>query len=1056
MPNFQEALEKYLKDIKQTLSTEEANEHSYRTPLENFLNTIKPKEIKVIHEPKAKKGERHIRPDFKIYRQIDKGDKSNELSYNSLVGFIECKDYGSNLQKIVKGKQIDKYLEVSPNILLTDYKDFYLLSYSKIVASFSLEDDLFDRVEDKIDEIRELFLLFFNDSKSTIKNKSELVRVLSTQSFYLAKQINQAYQQKEYHDFNSFFERTLDTFSSLQGIALTHEDFCDTLGQSIVYGIFVAYLENNNLDIDKIPAENFMSLLPHIYKTLTEFIYFSIPSYAIPQEVLYVLENIKKTIALIDKAELCKILNQEIEIISIYLYEDFLRSYDSLRSTEKRKEGGVFYTPSPIVEMIVNSLHQILKEKFNYPKGFAQKGVKVLDFATGTGSFLAKVFECIIREEKSKVFKIQNIKDKFFEDIYGFEISFVPYIVAHIKLSSILKKEGLNNLDEKSLKIFLTNTLDLSDIQSLDLKMPLVNLTEEWKEAEKVKSGKKNVLVILGNPPYNNKSKNTNNKIQELLKAYKEGLKETKINLDDDYIKFIRFAQWNLLEERSDLFENRGGLMGFITNNSYLYGRTHRKMRESLYHSFDEIYILNLHGNQKENSKDKNVFDIQVGVCISIFVKYPETSLPTQAKVWYYSTQDNQIYSKQEKFSLLNEISTQGLKCLNWSKLQVSDPYFWFSPRKLENEEYENFWAIADNKAMSEANTIFRVFSSGIESQNDPIVFRNNTKQIQEVIDDFRTLDIQDLKIKYPLKNNKEKRDWSYENAKNSIVGNQGGIQKISLRPFSTCYTFLSKKKGFIAFPRYEIMQHLVNNENYSICFPKQCLNPVFDYGFISSNVPDRGFGGKNSGSETCIAPLYLYNTMDQHEKEVNFTHTFQKYCSSHNLLSQKTPKQILSYIYATLYNPTYREQYLEYLKIGFPRINFEVSQDFFQQFEQLGKELIDLHLLQTVPCDTSIDLAFMPNANTQNPSLTIQALSEAKRYENEKIIINQDLCIMGIRQEIWDFTIGGYRVLSQWFKYRKNYECTQEELEYICNVCKVIKRTLEIMQELKSIPISS
>ena len=138
MSNFQEALEKYLKDIKQTLSTEEANEHSYRTPLENFLNTIKPKEIKVIHEPKAKKGERHIRPDFKIYRQIDKGDKSNELSYNSLVGFIECKDYGSNLQKIVKGKQIDKYLEVSPNILLTDYKDFYLLSYSKIVASFFL------------------------------------------------------------------------------------------------------------------------------------------------------------------------------------------------------------------------------------------------------------------------------------------------------------------------------------------------------------------------------------------------------------------------------------------------------------------------------------------------------------------------------------------------------------------------------------------------------------------------------------------------------------------------------------------------------------------------------------------------------------------------------------------------------------------------------------------------------------------------------------------------------------------------------------------------------
>ncbi|EJA8605461.1 N-6 DNA methylase, partial [Campylobacter coli] len=124
--------------------------------------------------------------------------------------------------------------------------------------------------------------------------------------------------------------------------------------------------------------ENFISFLPSTFRTLSEFVYFAIPSFSLPQDIKYTLENIKKTLSLIDKIALCKILNQDLESVSIYLYEDFLKAYDDLRATQKRKEGGVFYTPKSIVDMIVSSLDELLKTKLNKNKGFNDQGVKVL------------------------------------------------------------------------------------------------------------------------------------------------------------------------------------------------------------------------------------------------------------------------------------------------------------------------------------------------------------------------------------------------------------------------------------------------------------------------------------------------------------------------------------------------------------------------------------------------------------------------------------------------------------------------------------------------------
>ncbi|HAA2007611.1 TPA_asm: DNA methyltransferase [Campylobacter jejuni] len=1024
---------KYTSEIQAIFEGKNYNEHSFRTCFENLLNELKPKEVKIIHEPKSEKGQGSIRPDFKTYKLID---KEKELSYNHLVGFIECKNLDVDLNLHLKGKQLSKYLQISPNIIFTNYKRFILFSFEKVVFDIDLLDDKLDLKEENISIFRNLLKAYFDDNSTTIKSKQELVKVLSTQSFYLSNALKISFDESDANSsFKRFFRKTKDTFKNIEKIDLKDEEFCDILAQAIVYGIFVSYIENDDYDLEKIPIENFISFLPSTFRTLSEFVYFAIPSFSLPQDIKYTLENIKKTLSLIDKIALCKILNQDLESVSIYLYEDFLKAYDDLRATQKRKEGGVFYTPKSIVDMIVSSLDELLKTKLNKNKGFNDQGVKVLDFATGTGSFLASVFEKIISKE-SEVFKNEAIKNKFLKDIYGFELSFVPYIVARLKLGQILRKNGFVNFSDADFQIFLNNTLDLEKIANFDMFMPLENLDTEWKKARDIKHSQ-DLLVILGNPPYNAKSKNKGEDILELLQAYKQGLNETKINLDDDYIKFMRFAQWKLLEQnKKDLFEEKKGLLGFITNNSFISGKTHRKMRESLYKSFDEIYILNLHGSDKDAKNDENVFDIKVGVCISLFVKYKDEP-SNGAKVFYYSTGDNNIFSRKEKFALLDDVRQKGLNAIKWEELSLDEPYFWFIKREFKNKEYENFWALASDKALGDKKSIFLNYNSGIETQKDNIAIQLMKNKMEETLKDFSNLNSVDLVKKYDLK---DSRDWKISNSVNAIKNNLGKIERIAYRPFDLRWTFYTNKsKSFIAYPRYEVMQHFLDKENLGLCFIESSIHDYFSHSIVCSNITDGNFFGFRSFT----APLYLYVN---NEKIPNFTSEFLAYKENHKILKDKSPKEILYFIYANLYNPRYREKYLEYLKTGFARINFEVEQKTFDDFATLGKKLVELHLFKRDLKD-EIDFIFLKEDKKAN--FKIEKYQEKDRFIDNKIILNEDLAISPISAEIWQFTIGGYQVIKQWLKYRNDYECSKEELEHLLKMCKVIKETINLQKEL-------
>ena len=1283
------------------LGDKDYNEHTFRTALENLLNVLKPApspdsqqgEIIITHEPKAKSGQGSIRPDFKVTRKMQ--------GYESLLGFIECKNYGTDLTPLIKGKQIEKYLSVCHNIILTDYNRFILLSFGKVVADLVLFDSLESPQnthqntpqnasqnatksslnQAKLIEISTRFshlLGAFFHTSAQIAQKDELVKVLSTQSFYLSSAIFSAQnaglspqnltqdfgrdlgqnaqtfpqdfgqnlaqitaQTTQDSEFKAAFAKSYQSFRNLESTDISPIEFCDILAQNIVYGAFVAHIESEIYEIDKIPPEMFVSLLPKHFITLREFIESSLPARNLPDSITYALSNIIKTIALIDKPSLAKSFAKEIGEVSIYLYEDFLRAYDELRGEQKRKEGGVFYTPEPIVRAITHSINALLKKHFG--KSFSDNGVKVLDFATGTGSFLSAVFERIL-ENQSEVFTKATIINKCFRDIYGFEISFVPYIVAHLKLSQILRAKGFSEFSaSQKFQVYLTNTLDLDAQRQIHLQVPFDSLKNERDKSLELKH-KEDLLVILGNPPYNVKSKNKGKEILSLLDSYKIGLNETKINLDDDYIKFIRFAQWKLLEQKQ-----QSGIMGFITNNSFLYGRTHRKMRESLAKSFDEIYILNLNGDSTEDKNDKNVFDIRVGVCISLFVKYRESTIhchtdaafchtelsqesevsknhinchtnatfchtegetrsiskhsffrnaqnrdisafskpqydkdrdsslvsltqndkvgnpslrvgeaihstpslrdlpkasrgnPLRSKetykntqlakerdchesatfnkvvdsrndnkispslareesesspslaegdkgggyeslatIHYFSTKDNEILRRADKFALLNDIAHNGLDSIKWQNLTLDSPYFWFVPKDLSNAEYENFWALATNKALGESKAIFEIFNSGVDTNVDKygFVYGFNANQIYNTIDNFTKMTPQDLRLHYKI-NDTKSRDWKVEWAKADIVANvdchesanadagiasnsrndelptpslrgseateaiQNKIHKIAYRPFDLRYTFYTGTQcGFMANPRKKVLSNLLESDNIGMCFTKD--SNIADNFLVSPYIIDSHL----LAGKAHIAPLYCYDSnLNQQSKVVNFTRAFSEYKTKHKVLKDKSPEQILAFIYGNLYNPNYRAKYIEYLKIGFPRIDFEVSQSHFEKIATLGQNLIDLHLMKNIPSDKDIDFVGQFNA-----SLPIDDTNPNKRYELNTIKLNKSLSIKGITTQMWEYKIGGYEVLKQWLKYRKNYQLSKEELEHFLRICNAIKATISIQNELAKI----
>lgn len=341
---------------------------------------------------------------------------------------------------------------------------------------------------------------------------------------------------------------------------------------------------------------------------------------------------------------------------------------------------------------------------------------------------------------------------------------------------------------------------------------------------------------------------------------------------------------------------------------------------------------------------------------------------------------------------------------------------------------------------------------SGMNTRNDNLLIQPSFSKIKEAVEDMQKLNEVDILKKYKI----DTKSWKVEEQRvNFGNAKDEDFLKVTYRPFDTQYTFYPLNKISKIIPRgdsrQQLTRHFIKKENLGISFLKSCNENYFNFSFVSNKIME----GLMLKGRTYIAPLYLYINKEKElnftnkEKELNFTQQFKDYKESHKILKNKSPEQILAFIYANLYNPKYRSKYLEYLKIGFPKVSFEVSVKEFERFEKLGSELIKLHLMQEIPQD-EIDFIFLKES--KKPNFKIAKYQEKERFVENKIILNEDLAISPIGAEIWNYTIGGYQVLKQWLKYRKEYQCSKDELLHLLKICKILNKTLQIQKVLDEI----
>jgi hypothetical protein len=617
-------LKTYLKKIHEIANRGDAREEGYYSTLENlltsFTTSIGKNNVKITTIPKSTEAGN---PDFRLWD-----------GKQHIIGYIEAKaPTVENLDTIETSEQLKRYRSTFPNLILTNFLEFRLYRDGAMIEKVLIgRPFIIHKLStvppvEKEPEFINLLERFFSFSLPKVYDAKTLAIELAKRTRFLRDEVISLELQEDRGFIHGFYE----AFRRFLIAGLSKEDFADLYSQTITYGLFAARTRSENGFSRKLAYD----YIPHTIGILRDVFKF-ISLEDLPLQMECIIDDISEVLSVTDVKNLLRSFFHEGKGKDpiIHFYETFLAQYDPA-TREKR---GVYYTPEPVVSYIVRSLHNILKEKFNRTDGFATESVTVLDPAAGTLTFPAEAAKLAVDEFVTKYGesgKESFIRDYVLKNFYAFELMMSPYAVGHLKMSFLLEELGYTLTKKDRAKLYLTNTLEMEDLVQTDLP-GMSSLSEESHLAGKVKK-EQPILVILGNPPYSGHSANKGEWIDSLLKkGYKrvkgeddegyyrvDGQPLNEKNpkwLQDDYVKFIRFAQWKIDQAGE-------GILGFITNHSYLDNPTFRGMRRSLMKTFNEIYILDLHGNslKKEKcpngSKDQNVFDIRQGVAIALFIK---------------------------------------------------------------------------------------------------------------------------------------------------------------------------------------------------------------------------------------------------------------------------------------------------------------------------------------------------------------------------------------------------------------------------------------------------
>lgn len=990
-------VESYINQLQEELETGNAKEHSYRPALKNLFETINP-EVKAVNEPiKSKYGN----PDFAFF---------HKKNFSVRIGYVEAKDIDVDLDEFEKTEQLKRYLGYS-NLIVTNYLEFRFFRNGEKYQTIEIAKKeglylLFDN--SNYDSLEREILAFLEGSPENITNAKRLAEIMGGKAARIRANV-QIYLENG-NDTKS--EELLQIYEAMKKM-LVHDlkvdKFADMYAQTLVYGLFVARYYDKTSDNftrqearDLVPASN--PFLQHFFDHIVG------PNF--DKRLGYIVDELCEVFTVSDVKEIVRQhYNLFGEVVDkdpiIHFYEDFLKEYDP----KLRKEMGAYYTPVPVVKFIIRAVDDILKNDFKLPAGLASteilekktqlQGTKVkekfhkvqiLDPAVGTATFLNEIIKFIHTQFKGQEGLWSSYAEKeLIPRLHGFELMMAPYTIAHLKLAITLKETGIEKFN-KRLGVYLTNTLEegIKEDQGLFTAFGLAEaISDEANAASEIKH-KTPIMVVIGNPPYSVSSSNKSEWILNLIKDYKKELNDRNIQpLSDDYIKFIRLAEHYISK-------NGVGIVAMITNNSFLDGRIHRQMRKQLLETFDDIYILDLHGSSKKKEtmpnggKDENVFNIQQGVSINIFVKKNGKKKKNLAKVYH-----SEIFGRKK--SKLENLNGSSIEKIKWEQLNYSDPYYFFVPKDFElEEEYTNGFKI---------NQLFQIYNAGTATGKDSVFVKMNNEEL------LTSLHNEDV-------------PFDEHNFVNYLY-----------RPFDLRKTIYDS--SLIQRLRKKIMDNMLC-ENIALLACQRQTSFEFQHVFISKFVTDRCSVSLQTGEVGYIFPLYL--SSPGQIKDTNLNDKIVK--KLEGIVGKTKPTNIFDYVYGFLHSHKYRKKYKEFLKIDFPCVPYPKDKMIFWKLVEKGNKLRKLHLLED-PDITKFSTTFSISGNN-----AVEKLS----FNDEKAFINETQYFGKVPKEVWEFYIGGYQPAQKWLKDRKGRKLEYEDIQHYQKIIASLTKTQEVMREIDNV----
>jgi hypothetical protein len=1013
-------LKAYLGEIFKVGRKGDATEESYYKVLASLLETFarsisRPRTEVTISPKKTDAGN----PDFRVWD-----------GRQHIVGYIEAKPpEQENLEKIEESEQLKRYRSAFANVILTNFFEFRLYRDGLLVDEVAIGRPFIARqlkvvppIENQ-DKFLDLLNKFFTFSLPRQYTPEALAKALALRTHYLCEQV-----LLELGRSNGNLMGFYKAFQQHLIAGLTEEDFADMYAQTITYGLFAASTRckgefNKRLAFDNIPRT--IGILRDVFR----FVSLGEPG----PELDWIVEDIADVLAVADvKNVLHKYFVERRGSDPImHFYETFLAQYNP----KEREQRGVYYTPQEVVSYIVRSLNIILKDYFGKGEGFATSSVTVLDPAAGTLTFLAQAASVAANDFSTRYGTggvSELISKHILKNFYAFELMMAPYAIAHLKMGFLLEELGYKLGEDERFKLYLTNTLELEALAESDLP-GMSSLSAESHAAGEIKK-ETPILVILGNPPYSGHSANKgpwiSKEIRQYYKVDGKNLDEKNPKwLQDDYVKFIRFAQWKI--------DRAGeGALGFITNHSYLDNPTFRGMRQSLMQSFDQIYVLDLHGNKKkkekcpDGSEDKNVFDIQQGVAILLAVKKPGLKRKvSHADCWGL---------RQLKYEWLG---SNHVKSTTWKLLTPKSEFYFFVPRDEELlAAYQRYIKLTD---------IFPVNSVGVVTSRDDFAIANTAEELKRRIRMFRDESISDNMVKQAF-GLTDKAPWKVKHAREKVRAEKNWEQQILpilYRPFDRRWIFYNET--VIERTRKEVMRHFVH-DNLGLCVGRAGqvvgLEKPWNVVFCADCMQDLNlfYRGGNVNFPLYLYPEEdLYNNGPKYDRQVNIK---PEVCSAlENAYGvELKPEAILYYIYAVLYSNVYRLKYAEFLKSDFPRIPFCADHKVFGKLAGLGEKLVALHLMKS-------DRLAKPVAKFEGKGDNLVA-EVAYDQSKKAAYVNTAQYFGPITKDIWDYQIGGYQVMAKWLKDRKGRRLSLDDIRHYCRIAAALKETIAAQKTIDAI----